>query len=422
MGSQQKTGGMIWEIDERAQAIEGVDAAGRPDPAYAAALGLLRAPFGRRALSYACDVGIWVVLQLPLWLGAVPLLIKFATGSVSSYGFVNHPEFVLGVVSAAVSVVLSLAFVVIQLVLHGRKGLTIGKAATGIRSVNVRRLERPGVSAVLLRYLIVMAAGIVPVAGPTLVLLTPTFDPDRRGRGWHDRATGVWLVDARRGLNPYDEKRMRIARKTVTADPLPERSELPSLATRRDPSTTPDYRPGGRISAGVLGVSRPEDEPVRPVGSVPASPPRIRPAIPSPPDGAARAASVSEPVAARATPVPAAPEPSPSRGTGSFVLRLDSGESIPVSEPILLGRNPDSADHPGARPVAIPDESRSLSKTHLLVRPVDGGLEIVDWHSTNGSGLVSGGAELALSPGVPVPARDGDKILLGDRVADVIRI
>ena len=200
---------MNWEIDERDHAIEGVDAAGRPDPAYAAALGLLRAPFGRRALSYACDVAIWVALQLPLWLGAVPLLLKFATGSISSYGFVNHPDFVLGVVTATISVALSLAFVVIQLVLHGRRGLTIGKAITGIRSVNLRTLERPGLGAVLLRCLIVMAAGIVPVVGPVLILLTPTFDRDGRGRGWHDRATGIWLVDARRGLNPYDEKRMQ---------------------------------------------------------------------------------------------------------------------------------------------------------------------------------------------------------------------
>ncbi|MEY2849445.1 MAG: hypothetical protein RI885_2112, partial [Actinomycetota bacterium] len=249
---------MIWEIDEREKAVEGVDAAGRPDPAYAAAVGLVRAPFGRRTLSLACDAAIWIVLQLPLWLGAVPLLLKLASGSISAYGFVNHPDFVLGIVTAAVSVVLSLVFVIVQLVLHGRRGLTVGKVVTGIRSVNVRTLERPGMGAVLLRYLLVMASGVVPGVGPTLILLTPTFDPDGRGRGWHDRVTGVWLVDTRRGLNPYDEKRMRIARKTAKIDPLPERSELPSLATRRDPLAQPEYRPGSRTSAGVLGVSRPE--------------------------------------------------------------------------------------------------------------------------------------------------------------------
>jgi hypothetical protein len=37
---------MIWEVEEHKPVIEGLDAAGRPDPAYAAALGLVRAPFG----------------------------------------------------------------------------------------------------------------------------------------------------------------------------------------------------------------------------------------------------------------------------------------------------------------------------------------------------------------------------------------
>src|SRR5690606_10533140 len=81
---------------------------------------------------------------------------------------------------------------------------------------------------------------------------------------------------------------------------------------------------------------------------------------------------------------PAAPQPAPAV---LFALRLDTGERIPVTEPLLFGRNPDAAVHPGARAVPLQDESKSLSKTHLLVRPVDGGLEVTDCGSTNGSGL-----------------------------------
>ncbi|MFP7761262.1 RDD family protein [Marisediminicola sp. LYQ134] len=437
---------MIWEIDERERAVEGVDAAGRPDPAYAAALGLLRAPFGRRALAYACDVTLWVILQLPLWLGAVPLLIKLATGSISSYGFVNHPDFVLGIVMASISVALSLVLVVAQLVLHGRRGRTIGKSLVGIRSVNVRTLERPGIGAVLLRYLIVLAAGIVPGIGSALILLTPTFDPDRRGRGWHDKATGVWLVDTRRGLNPFDEKRMRIARKMVKVDPLPERSELPSLATRSAPSAQPEYRPGSRNSAGVLGVSRPDDAEVLSADFV-VAPPTPQPLATPPPEPAVAArAAAPAPVAQRPAPVPppvaapipapvAAPVPTPVAAPASppaapqqevrtalFSLRLDTGASIPVSGPIFLGRDPDPADHPGARSIPVPDPSRSMSKTHLLVRPVGDGLEVVDWHSTNGSALTHDGVDRELAPGVPVSVVDGDSIRLGDRVADVVRM
>ena len=42
---------MIWEIDESRKVVEGLDDDGRPDPAYAAALGLRPAPLGRRALA-----------------------------------------------------------------------------------------------------------------------------------------------------------------------------------------------------------------------------------------------------------------------------------------------------------------------------------------------------------------------------------
>jgi uncharacterized RDD family membrane protein YckC len=441
---------MIWEIDEQERLPDGVDSSGRPDPAYAASLGLIRAPFGRRALAFACDAAIWLILQLPLWLGAVPLLLKLLTGSVSPYGFVNHPSFVLAVIMVAVTVFLSLVFLVVQMVLAGRRGVTVGKAVCGIRLVNVRTLERPGVGAVLLRFLLVMVAGIVP-AGSAVVLASPTFDADGRGRGWHDKATGVWAVDARRGLNPYDEKRMRIARKKVKIEPIAERSELPSLATPRDPRAQPEYRPGSRISAGVLGVARPSEEPavvaepppapllqpqapqaqlpqlIVPQAPSPSSPPAPQPQPhaqsqpqwqPPPllPDQAPEPAA-SNPVA----PVPPPPAALAPRST-RFALRWDTGSSIRVSGPILLGRNPDPVGHLDADPIAVPDESRSLSKTHLFVRPVEGGLEIVDWHSTNGSGLISGGVEHALLPGQPTRAVEGDRIRLGSRVADVIRV
>ncbi|MFS0868091.1 RDD family protein, partial [Microbacterium sp. 179-B 1A2 NHS] len=294
---------MIWEIDQPESTLDGVDAAGRPDPAYSAALGLLPAPYGRRVLAFVVDIAIWTLLQLPLWLGAVPLLLKLATGSISPYGFVNHPDFVFAVVMAAVSVALMLAFALVQWILHGRRGVTIGKAMTGIRSVNVRTLERPRAGAVLLRFLLVGAAGLLPAVGTIVILVSPTFDPQRRGRGLHDRATGVWLVDIRRGLNPYDEKRMRIARKSVKAEPLPERAQRPSLATPSDPTSHVDYRPGNRISAGVLGVGRAPDAAPAAADAAPAA----APAAPAPGviDGAPDFAAAAPAAAAPASPAPA---------------------------------------------------------------------------------------------------------------------
>ncbi|MFT4215258.1 MAG: RDD family protein [Microbacterium sp.] len=384
---------MIWEIEHETSGIDGVDEHGRPDPAYAAALGLLRAPWGRRSLAFTCDIVVWLVLQLPLWLGAMPLVFKLVAGSISAYGFVNHPDFVLAVVMASISVGLGLVCGVVQWMLHGLRGTTFGKTLCGIRTVNVRTLERPGVGPVLARFLVVAASALVPVAGPVLVLLSPAFDPAERGRGWHDRLANVWLVDVRAGLNPFDEKRMRIARKTVRAEPPPARPELPSLATPEDATTQSEYRPGGRISAGVLGATRSHE-------------PR------------AAAVAASGPVAPAQRPVPSSHQIV--RDHAGLALRLDTGERIAVSGAILLGRAPDVAGHPGADAVPVADTTRTLSKTHVLVRPVDGGLEVVDCRSTNGCALIRGGVEHALVGGASATAVAGDAIRLGDRIAQVV--
>ncbi|MDN3497338.1 FHA domain-containing protein, partial [Planococcus sp. APC 4015] len=117
-----------------------------------------------------------------------------------------------------------------------------------------------------------------------------------------------------------------------------------------------------------------------------------------------------------------APAPAPAAvPVARFGLRFDSGESIPVLAPVLLGRNPDAAEHSGAGAIALADDSRSLSKTHMLVRPTDGGLEIVDLRSTNGSALIRDGVEHGLVAGEPVMVTDGDAIRLGDRIAVVVR-
>ncbi len=444
----------IWEVEDKQVTVEGLDAAGRPDPAYAEALGLLNAPLGRRALALVIDYCLWLVLQLPLWLGAMPLVFKLAAGEISQYGFMNHPSFVFSVVMASLTVALSLVLGVVQLVLHSVRGFTIGKAATGIRTVNARTLAKPGLGAILLRLLIVGAAGLVPLVGQAGFLASPLFD-DRRRQGWHDKATGVWLVDVRLGLQPYDEKRMRVARKMVKAEPAPQRSALPSLATPLNPGTQPTYRPGSRISAGVLGVARPSREHTiveppelpptqagpsepKPVveGYVPPAPlatpapgtaaqPPSTPEASAPPPAATQPATAATQHVVATGPVAAAqpqripPQPPPPQPTGC-ALRLDTGELISLATPVVLGRNPDPQGHPGARAVPVADDSRSLSKTHLLVRPVAGGLEITDCHSTNGSGLVRDGVEYGVTPGVPVRVVLGDTVRLGDRTAVVI--
>ncbi|MCR8671864.1 RDD family protein, partial [Agrococcus sp. HG114] len=244
---------MIWEIDEGRRAVEGLDESGRPDPEYAAALGLRPAPLGRRALASAIELTLYALLQLPYWLVALPSLLSVATGALQPYGLVNHPGFAWMVVATAASAVLTTAFVVVQIVLHGRRGVTLGKALTGIRSIHVATLARPGIARALGRALLLGASFLVPVVGPALLFSSALFDSERRGRSWLDKAAGTWFVDVRAGLDPYHEKRMRIARKTVQAAPEAERAPLPSLATPADRAGLA-YRPGARTSSGVIGA------------------------------------------------------------------------------------------------------------------------------------------------------------------------
>ena len=209
--------------------------------------------------------------------GSPSTLVRLARRELDGYGLVQHPNFVFMLIIAIATVVLVLAFALTQGLLHGKKGVSIGKAFTGIRTVNVKTLERPGFWRVTLRTLIYLGSWLLPVIGPALFLVSPLFDSERRGRGWLDLAAATWLVDIRRGLNPYHRKRMRIARKSVQVEPNRERAELPSLSTEADDDAQV-YRPRGRASAGVIGSRRPKSA-ARPEGVVmrPRRPRRSRP-------------------------------------------------------------------------------------------------------------------------------------------------
>lgn len=442
----------IWELPDEDAPIEGLDEYGEPDPAYAAALGIVPAPLGRRALAAVIDVAVYCLLQLPYWVFALPLLISFATGRITSYGLVNHPDFILAVVVVAVTAVLSIAYCVVQLVMHGRSGLTLGKGVTGLRSVNVKTLEKPGFWRVTTRALLVWGSAVV-VIGPLLFFLSPLFDPLRRGRGWHDVVGQTWMVDVRHGLQPFDKKRLRIARKTVTAAPAPQAKALPSLATTPGEDPRGEYRPAARTSAGVLGVARPHGAGPRPVIGLSGLEPSAVPEAGEAEAGSGRPvmggylasrADAPQPAPQRAVTgrqpgsgevrapqadqlAPTEQSPRTSAGTGGgdaverppeFIVKLDTGERVEVSGAVVIGRMPDSVE--GARAVQITDEAFSVSKTHAALRPVRDGVEVVDQGSTNGTTIVHRGSERELDPGERAVAAPGDTIRFGDRSAVVV--
>ncbi len=434
---------MIWEIQDEARKVEGLDEHGRARPDYAASLGLVPAAPGRRVTATLVEVLVVLVLQLPLLLAVLPAAVELTGATDPQAALRGRSDLVLLIVCAAVSYALTTAFIIVQLVLHGRRGVTLGKALLGIRSVNVRTLERPTFwRGAVVRYLVLWGSFLLPLLGPLLVvLLSPLFDSERRGRGWPDLAAATWFVDIRRGLNPYDAKRMRIARKTVASDLADERSELPSLATPAGEHRPEVYIPVARNSGGVLGATR-TDAP-----AVPATAPAA-PAVVAPAPAAAAAAAPAPPVAAAVAPTVAPPTAEPiappapaAAGTGTWApptllpdaapaapgaptapatitLVLDTGDTVEVSGAgVLIGRAPAADD--GLVPTPVLDRTMSVSKTHLAVRRDGDALLVEDRGSTNGSALARDGGERPLVPGERVPVQDGDTIRFGDRHAEV---
>ncbi|WP_300679209.1 RDD family protein [Nocardioides sp.] len=382
----------IWEVGQDEAEIEGLLPDGTPDPAYAKAIGLVQAPLERRVAASLIDVAGWLVLQIPCLILTLPLVLKLVRGKISWFGFTHHPHFVLAMVVLGATAVLSLAYCVANVLLNGARGVTLGKGIVGLRNVNVRTLERPGIGRALLRVLVIWAPAVV-VVGPILVLITPLWDSTGRNRGWADLAAGTWMVDIRAGLHPYDVKRMRIARKTHTAEPVDPRAPLPSLTSA---DAGPVYRPAGRVSAGVL-------------GSTPAGDLRGTPA----------------PARARTPLIPPNYEPPRRVAPLPLWLVLDTGERIEVGTALLLGRGPVSSEATaGATPVAVADTTYSVSKTHLLVRRGTGageGVEVVDQGSTNGTAIIRDGVERLLTAGQPARAVLGDTIRFGERTLQVLR-
>lgn len=93
---------------------------------------------------------------------------------------------------------------------------------------------------------------------------------------------------------------------------------------------------------------------------------------------------------------------------------LAGGESIPLSGPVVVGRDPQNiSDYPEAGRVTLADATRSISKTHAAVAPVSGGAWITDLHSTNGTRVEHDGGVQAAEPSVPIPVSAGSIVFFG---------
>ena len=58
----------------------------------------MSASLGKRFTAAAIDVGIFALLQLPFLFFGLPLFWRWLSGRISTYGFTNHPDFLVSVI------------------------------------------------------------------------------------------------------------------------------------------------------------------------------------------------------------------------------------------------------------------------------------------------------------------------------------
>jgi predicted nucleic acid-binding Zn ribbon protein len=122
-----------------------------------------------------------------------------------------------------------------------------------------------------------------------------------------------------------------------------------------------------------------------------------------------------------AVPPPTAPVADESVPADVVVLRFDSGALHWFRGTCVVGRNPEA--EPGVATVAVPDLSRTLSKTHVALVQTDGAVVLRDLGSTNGTSVIRPDASFeALVPGVDLTVTAGSTVRIGDHAFVVDRV
>lgn len=320
-------------------------------------------PLGRRFVAYLIDSVVPAV--------AVTLINLGSRGEQ-----VSVPLVVVGIL-------LGLAWLAVFL-----QQLATRAASPGMRLVQLQLVGfldgRPvGWGRAALRWLVFTALG---ATGLGLLLLLASLLMSPRRQGWHDRAANAVVIVAR-ALAPRPPRNRGAA--TTPAAPAAQATPSAQAGTpRRDPAPTAPA----------------------PVPSAVAGDPAVGPEL---------APLAAEPASA----APTQRERDAANGSSErrtildgWVAELDDGREIVVRGLVLLGRNPQPGEgEADAELVKLPDESRTVSKTHLALGVDDAGLFVVDRGSTNGSTVTPPG-----QPTVPVGAFhavsvvDGSVVSIGD--------
>lgn len=105
------------------------------------------------------------------------------------------------------------------------------------------------------------------------------------------------------------------------------------------------------------------------------------------------------------------------------VLRIGSDRVLELDVPLVLGRSPRPAAHPGTRLVSVASPQREISGAHLQVHLEGDRLVARDLESTNGTIVREpDGASLLLRHGASVRLKFGSSLDLGDGIVAVFGV
>lgn len=447
----------------------GVNGYGQPDPFAAAGYPQAPAPAqpqapaplpgalaepGKRVGAFLIDMAVNAGIALVL--GGLGALLMFTV------------DLGVGLAVMGLMYVALLAWFLVYSWMQGGKG-SIGAKAMKIRIASADSGAPIGFGKALLRNIVLGLTGAVFALGYFSIL----FDKTGRRQGWHDKAVGAVVLDARsadpaafapesgsgtgfrstyaapgdafaasspadpygRGADPYA---------APSQDPYAPADPYAQAST--DPYAAPDpYGQGAADPYAAPSEPAPSTDPYAipanpyaaspaPASADPAAAPSVPPAVtgsgaPEPSgDGLISfVPGITQDGPVRRDPVPPMPEDDlpddtviVQRGGAAqkrFVLVWDDDIRHAVTGRTVFGRNPSGAD--GVEAVAVRDETLSLSKTHFEI-DVDGERAwLVDRHSTNGVTIMRGGERIAVTPGERTPLEPGDALEMGDRIVTI---
>lgn len=340
----------------------------------AAALNLVNAAAGKR-------LGAWLLDAVPVVLAGM----VFAAVSGDGLARMGASEAAAASVAASylVFAAVVLAYGIAVWGWEAHSGKTPGNLALGLRTTDEDGFA-PGWLKVFLRRLVIAVAGVVPLAGPVVVVLSNLWDPNHQRQGWHDRIAKTLVVDVNQGRNPITTGGLfgpsTFAPGGTTA---PGHPDLSATGQEHEwPALRADYRGTGPIES-VPG-HRAQDAPAPAVAEEDLGYTQLRPTGP-------------KTVGAR--------------------LVFDDGQVLDLATTALVGRNPaPSGSEDIAELVNFADMGRSVSKTHLHVAADGSGVWVTDRNSTNGSGITGvDGRRRELAAGHSQRAAFGETVNFGER-------